>query len=151
VDTPRFLPTRAAPDRATAAVQTLGGPSVLSGEQALQDLLFASYEDVGYVCQDFELYQGDGEHDVGTFTVIEARINDGVREFMDKSKRNRARRRRIRQVKKHSMGAADPRRSCCFQTDRVLLLFRLWSPHDLEFETGVAALESVAGPPEELD
>lgn len=149
---PSYAPTEAAQARLRAEVQAQGGPSTLSGEQELQDRLFQSQEDVFGVAQRFDLFEGDGEFDIGDLGVYEVRTDTGIDEiFARVREQQQRRRRRVGELGTRNAHTAELRRHCYFRTRRVLLVPRLWAPDEAQWQSVTVALARVAGLPQQFD
>lgn len=151
-DRPQYAATVAATERMRAEVMSMGGPSVLRGEQHMQDLLFHSLADVRVVAQRYDLYERDGEYDIGDFSVYEFREGGAIDAFLEEVEQKRDGRLSTRQrPQRPDARSYDLKRLVRFQTDRLLVTLRLWSPSENQHSIAVAALQPVLGPATPLE
>jgi hypothetical protein len=147
-DRPAHVPRPNSRERAIARVRELSETSEALDAQALVDLELPSLEDTVGVAQGWQLFERDGESDIGDLNVIEARTEADLEELLEFGRLlAEQQRRRIEQHIGRLPDRGDLRRSRHFRSGRVIFFLRLWAPEDEQFGAAVAALERVAGPP----
>ena len=146
---PQYAPTQAARERMIAEMRALGGTESLPGAQELQDRLFKSVRDVQCVANRFDLFEGDGEHEIGNLSVFEFWAATGIDEMFDRLRQTIEQRRLIGDStgsRKSLADRDDLQRLCYFRVRRSLFMLRMWAPSDAEWTAVTAALEWAVGP-----
>ena len=143
---PQYAPTVAAMERLLDERKRLGGPPPGLTEQQMADELIRSPADVRGVTQRYELYERDGEYDIGTLSVFELRSGDSIDALIHEVE---ARRRSALNMNRHEprspADSHETKRLFRFQTSRLLAILRVWFWEDGHGERAIAALKPVLG------